>query len=79
MSPDIRRRISDRSGRAGWTELLLGLGAIFLILAVVTFALLLLEPVVNHPGAWDPWLAVLGGALGLLLIFAGIAHRRRTR
>lgn len=70
---------SSSAGKAGWADLWLALGAVFLIVAVVVFALLLLAPAgVSTPSSWSTVLAPLAGTFGIVLIGLGIYHRTLT-
>ena len=72
----LRRIRGDRFGRAGWGDLAAGVGIVFLILAVIVFALLVLAPVgVSTPSGWGEGLGAVAGAFGLILIEIGLLER----
>ena len=63
--------------RGRWSDVLMVFGIVFLLLAVVVFALFALGPtgLTNTSGS-DSWLLPLGGALGLILIGLGMYQRK---
>ena len=64
----------------GWKDIFYGLGVVFLIIAVLVFGMLLLQPFgVTTPGSWESVLAPLSGAFGVTLIGIGLFHERRGR
>ena len=68
----------ERAGKTGWAEAILALGVVFLLLAVVAFALLLVSPFgVQTPSDWTPYLDGVAGAFGLVLVALGIYHREK--
>jgi hypothetical protein len=71
------RLSSNRTGKAGWSDLWAILGAVFLVVAVGVFALLALAPTSYSSTATNnPWVLAIGGGIGILLIVLGLVHRR---
>ncbi len=67
-------------GGSTWADVVLALGVLFLVVAVLAFSLLLLQPLgVQTPGAWTPYVDGAGGAVGLALVALGLYHRERHR
>ncbi len=64
--------------RGTWADIVLGLGVVFLMVAVLAFALLLGQPLgVQTPATWVPYVDGLGGAFGLILVALGLYHREK--
>jgi hypothetical protein len=70
----------NRSGKAAWSDLFKLLGVVFLILAIVVFALLALTPTgVTTPPSWNVVLLPLAGGFGIVLIGIGMYESRSRR
>ena len=74
-----RRRLhSSRAAKARWSDAMLALGVVFLLVAVAVFVLLALAPTGYASSATgNPWILGLAGFLGLVLVGLGVYERRR--
>ena len=67
-------------GKSSWSDVMIGLGVLFLFVALSVFLLLALQPTgVVNTTAWNPWLMPAGGAFGIVLLAFGVYHRRTER
>ncbi len=79
MAPRALRGNCRGARGTSWSDVLLAIGVVFLLLAVAVNVLLLASPFIATPSVWTPYEDVLGGGIGLLLIGLGIYHRRTER
>jgi hypothetical protein len=64
--------------RGTWADVLMAAGIVFILLAAVTFGLLLLTPFgVSVPASWISTLLPLAGALGIILVAVAIYYERK--
>ncbi len=66
--------------RSSWSDVMIGLGVLFLFGAFSVFLLLALQPTgAVNTSAWNPWLMPAGGVFGIALLAFGLYHRRTER
>ena len=67
-------------GKSSWSDVMIGLGVLFLVVALSVFLLLALQPTgVVNTAALNPWLMPAGGVFGIALLSFGLYHRRTER